>query len=219
MCYTASISLYAFIINLVSSLALYGYAKHYVKEETESKTLVVVSMTVMYVGIMQLFEYVFWTQRRNDLNALTTKAAMLANHSQPLFLYAMSNYMLGSVPAVVSAVAALYFLVVTFYSIRLWPTLKYTEVTRTSAPSLFWAWTVQPYAYVVYSLYIATIALLCWTTFSRPYHWLVTALFLGQFLFAALKYAFVKSTGRFWCFMFSFTALIVLGVAVVKSIL
>jgi hypothetical protein len=213
MCYTASTSMYAFIINAVSSLVLYYYATHYNTNDNGKQTLQISSLAFLYIGLMQLYDYIFWTNQRNAVNAFTTKLAMLTNHMQPLVLYALVNYYIGSVSMLGKVFTGLYTLAAVIYSAALWPKLKYTEVTIKSSPSLNWAWTVQPFSSLVYLLYVLAISVLSITMFSSPYNWLFTGSFIGLLFFSRLKYYVIQSTGRFWCYFFSFMPLMTLGVA------
>ena len=79
MCYSANDSLIAYKINLIISLIIFNYSiDNHIK---------VLSLFFLFVGQMQLFDYIFWkNQKYNNINKITTKIAILFNHLQPIIL-------------------------------------------------------------------------------------------------------------------------------------
>lgn len=214
MCYTAAISLHAFVINVLSSLVLYIYATYYDTDKDDKKTLQVSGIIIAWIGLMQLYDYIFWTNKRNRLNEITTKVAMVTNHLQPVVFYGLIRYFIGSLPSSLNVLIGIYGAVAIVYSLSVWNKLQYTEVTKKSSPSLYWAWNYAPGNKVLYPLYVLTLTFMSLRMLAAPYNWVFTVLFLSQYLFSHFKYHIMKSTGRFWCYFFSFTSLIFLGIVV-----
>ena len=87
MCYTASTYINTFVIGLLSSLLLYLKSSNDISLSSQiSSEYKIVALFFMFVSFMQLFDYIFWTNYRNQTNKTFTKIATIVNHLQPIVL-------------------------------------------------------------------------------------------------------------------------------------
>ena len=82
MCYSKEASLNIFILNILTSYALYTY-------NSPSNVHKVLALFFGFVGFMQLFDWILWSNQdisdphQASTNYKTTKIAMFFNHLQP----------------------------------------------------------------------------------------------------------------------------------------
>ena len=85
MCYSANTSLFVFSVYVLTSALLFVYP-------AKSNTPKILASFFMFVAVIQLFDYIFWTHQdmrdKNtaNVNYIFTKTAMIWNHMQPIVL-------------------------------------------------------------------------------------------------------------------------------------
>jgi hypothetical protein len=212
MCYTPSTSINAFFIGLISSFLLYfksynssGPGPSSNPSYLEYKVL---ALFFGFVSFMQLFDYIFWTNYQNSTNILFTKIATIFNHLQPIVLAFILYKTIGLKSAGLN-LTYIYSIVILLYTINIWKSLKYTEVTPESAPSLDWKWNRGNQADIVYILFLLTLIVLLWSNLQNTGK-IAAIITLLSFLFFYFKYQIQLSTGRFWCYFAAFAPLIFL---------
>lgn len=195
MCFTAEISLTSWLINVFACGLLYalGTRRH-------NRQLQIAAILFALVGLQQLYDYVCWISPGTPANRIATKLAMLSIHLQPIVLLAL----VGTTDRVSVFVVALYAIVATVYTVRVWNAVEYTAVTPRSTPSLDWAWTRGEYSRVMYDTYLIALLVLIYRNFESTLAIGTIVYLLGAYAFSFYKYQVYASTGRFWCFFGSF---------------
>lgn len=200
MCYSPEASLSAFVVTTCTSLVLVRYNA-------------VLGWFFLYVGLMQLFDLIFWTHRgQNNINWRTTKVAMIVNHLQPLVLMALL-WKFGSKPIASWVVIAVmvYAVVVMAYSVDCWNKISYTVVDVKSAPSLYWQWNDVRGACLVYGLYLFALVALCLDGFAWPLNVTSASVVFLSFILSMYYYKGQTSVGRFWCYFAAYVPLLIIG--------
>lgn len=200
MCYSPHASLVAFVVNSCTCLVLMHYN-------------LVLGLFLFYVGIMQLYDLIFWThQVENAVNYWITKLAMITNNLQPLVLAALV-VTIGkkrlSIPT--WTVVCVYALVLLWAIPYSWNRITYTMVTPESAPSLYWQWNYLPWSTTMYSLYMLAFLMVMWDGLEWPMNTFVILLTIVSFVLSQHYYKGKTSTGRFWCYFAAWTPLIIVA--------
>lgn len=208
MCYTPSTSINAFLIGIISSFLLYFKSSQEIEAGTSGPEYKILGLFFGFVSFMQLFDYIFWTNYQNYTNLLFTKIATIFNHLQPIVLSYIIYKNIG-LTSVSLNLTYIYSIVILLYTINIWESLKYTEVTVESSPSLDWKWNRGDYAGIVYVLFLFTLIILAWTNLKNTGK-LASVIIFISFLFSYFKYKIQQSTGRFWCYFAAFAPLIFL---------
>uniref|UniRef100_A0A6C0DN07 Uncharacterized protein n=1 Tax=viral metagenome TaxID=1070528 RepID=A0A6C0DN07_9ZZZZ len=198
MCYTPQASVYAFIIGMVSSSYLL---------KSDSPDLKVIGGFFLFVSFMQLFDYIFWTTKDDDINRLFTKIACIFNNLQPIVLAFIIYKYKGSVKG--KYLVYIYTLFIFLYTNNNWKSLDKTTSDKTMNGSLYWAWNNWKHAGIVYGLFLITITYLSYYNLSVPYNKML-GVFLPFFFFMSyFKYG-ASHLGRFWCYFAPYAPLIFL---------
>jgi len=207
MCFTAEYSIHAFFLNTVGSLLLL-----YTSKDPEVRAI---SMFLLFIGIMQIFDYVFWTYpASSQVNVATTKLAMLINHLQPLVLMALVYFQTQSIGTVSKIITLLYCIVALVYSIRAWPRLKGTAKSP-DGQGLLWEWNVMPGAPVMYTLFLGAFVTIFLENFKADRGYTYAGLAAGLFAFSYHKYTW-QSAGRMWCYVANMLPILILGIESVR---
>lgn len=203
MCYTAQTSINAWVINLISSIGLFILSDR-TKYPTDTKS---VSIILIFIGLMQLYDYIFWTNTQNNINKITTKIAMISNHLQPIMAFLIIYYFKGRTDIISKILVLIYSIFITLYSIGIWDKLTFTRVSELSKPSLYWEWNHGKYSQIVYTLFIITILITLFNNLNKPMSYITSVGGLVMFLFSYFKYATQFAEGRFWCYFTSLFSL------------
>ena len=213
MCYSASQSITALVVNVVSCLITFILLfKGQIHGMSMQGQLMAITVFFLFVGGMQLWDAVFWLTKKTGLiNRAATKVAMVWNHLEPIVLALTIIYLMGQPLKQLSKVLiTCYAIGCTMYSIMSFLKLKGkgTGQTSTSGESLFWEWNYMPYASLFYGLFVVTLLTLVYQHFTGWIKWLSVGLIFTSFLFSVLKYQIVNSIGRYWCYMAAFAPMI-----------
>lgn len=194
MCFTANYSRDAFVINTVASLILFRHST--------SLDMKVIAAFLAFVGLMQLYDYVFWTNPPpSAANRAATKAAILTNQLQPVAL-ALAFWLVAGRPLGDLSVLALaaYALITLPYTRT---ALTSVQVTKASTPKggLYWEWNYLRGYRLVYSLFLLSMMVTVWDVADEGHKLPFAAIIAGSFAFAWRKYSKDMSTGRLWCYV------------------
>lgn len=205
MCYTAQHSMNAFILNTVSSTLLYLYA--------DNPEIKVIALTLLFTGIMQLFDWLFWTYPAPSIvNKVATKLAIIFNHLQPI-VYAMLAwffiYRPKPLPNEIVWAILFYTAVITAYTINIWNRVV-TIGPNPKGYGLFWQWNYEPGKRLVYLIFMAVSTFIIWMSLTGYRRVLMVLVTLGGYIFSVLKYRIVDNIGRMWCYMANIFAAIFL---------
>jgi hypothetical protein len=200
MCYDADTSRNAFVIGIVSSIALYC--------STPRSDYKAVALFLGYATLMQGFDYLFWTYPKpSEINRVATKAAAVVNWMQPIILYLLLNLQSNKIA---SRLAFVYFLCAAIYTLIHWNKLTFTEVKPDSAPSLRWDWNNYKGSVLIFSIYLIVSLYCIKQGLSYPLNYLFIAIFIGTYLFGVFKHKINVSYGRFWCYYAAYAPLLLL---------
>lgn len=197
MCYTANVSLIAFVVNVVTCSFLYRYNQ-------------VLALFFWFVGLMQVYDFIFWLNPvKNSTNAFFTKLACITNHLQPIFLAWLIQQKKSKPlkPLSISTVT-LYTLVIAFYTLIHWNQIDYTLVTPQSQPSLFWKWNNMPGNGIAYGMFLTTLTLISWAELEHPVNAVASVINVVSFFLSMYYYKGQTSVGRFWCYFATYVPLI-----------
>lgn len=203
MCYTAEDSLNAYIINLVSSILLFINAKN--------NDIKIVSLFLLFVGQMQLFDYIFWKNTQcNETNKYITRVAIIFNHLQPVILYLLISYYGYEQNSLSKIIFISYIITVLVYTIKLWPNYDCVENTNVgvccSLPTgsdpkvMYWKWNHLSGNMTVYILFLLYITVAWINLDNSKWFGLIS---LSTFLISMKIPPLNLSMGRLWCYIAS----------------
>lgn len=216
MCYSKEASLNIFILNILTSYALYTY-------NSPSNVHKILALFFGFVGFMQLFDWILWSNQdisdpnQASTNYTTTKIAMFFNHLQPIvFGYLLYIYN-GKFDDTSKYILGLYILAISLYTFDTYNKIDYTRTSNDKRPSLEWDWNSNRYSLVVYILFLATLCILSYQNFQYPLNVLFAFLAIFTFLLSNAYYK-SKTIGRFWCKMTAFAPLSIMILGILKLI-
>lgn len=221
MCFTKEVSLFAFIINVISAFLLYKLS--------DNKELKIAALFFAFVGLMQLYDYIFWiNQEKNSINKITTKFAMVTNHLQPIVLGLLIYYFKGVVDTCSKNLLISYIIAISVYTLYNFNKVNYTFIEKCDSThikdekkchkkSLSWEWNQKEYNNLVYFIFLLTICVLSMNNFSQPLNYILTSFALITFFVSFFNYK-NNSIGRFWCYFASFIPAILLGMKYFKLV-
>jgi hypothetical protein len=198
MCYSSTISIVTFIEFIIASSILFCFNK-------------VLGVFFAFVGLMQLYDYIFWTNS-GSINFWTTKLAMITNNMQPLILaFLIVIFGKKKLKTASLVLVVLYSIATLIYSWNAWNKITVTTVSKKSSPSLHWEWNGL-YGYVpYYALYLLTMTVLLYQHIEWPINIIACLLCIVTFVFSSALYTKKGTTGRLWCWMTGLSPLIFVG--------
>jgi hypothetical protein len=201
MCYDAKASLYAWIVNLISSAILLKFSAP-------------LAVFFMYAGLMQAFDLAFWlTQDKSQdqvrINAALTKIAAVVLHLQPvvalLCVKFLPKYGPVGLQPIATAIGPSTLLLVAAYCAFAVPYMVQTLPKLTTirpnvyGPGLYWEWNFFKGSDVVYTLFVTSIVANLLENFRFPANLLLAFLGLATLIMGS-AYAKSRAAGRFWCY-------------------
>jgi hypothetical protein len=203
MCYTAQDSLNAYIINSISSILLYNISK-----DAQYK---VISLFLLFVGQMQLFDYAFWkNQSCNMTNKVATKLAIAFNHLQPVVLYFLQN-IYGFKQSLLSLITYyLYIFFGIFYNIEAFSSIDCTLPVK---GIMDWKWNKLVGSDTYYFFFIAYLVVASFNFHTDSLKFLFAFLTLFTIVVANKTPVLNLSVGRIWCYYASLVPIFLVGVS------
>ncbi len=198
MCYTANDSLIGYIINSVSSIALYNI--------TNDSQYKVMSLFLLFVGQMQIFDFAFWKNQQCNLqNEITTRLAMGFNHLQPIvFLFLQTFY--GFQQSSLSIILFFFHIMVgIFYNIQ-----SFTKIhcTLPAEGVMKWKWNDLPYRELYYLSFLGYLVVASFNFKDSLFQMVSALVILLTFIVATKTPILNKSSGRIWCYYAAFIPLL-----------
>ena len=216
MCYSKEASLNIFILNIITSYALYTY-------NSPSNVHKILALFFGFVGFMQLFDWILWSNqdiqdpKQASINYITTKIAMFFNHLQPIFFGFLLYIYNGQLVDTSKYILGLYILIISLYTFDTYSKIDYTKKSQEELAILEWDWNANKYNLMVYTLLLATLCILSYQNFEYPLNVLSVLLGISSFLFSKTYYK-SKAIGRFWCKMIAFTPLFIILLGILNLI-
>lgn len=196
MCYNATASIISLMVGLISSVILTFFDN-------------VLGLFFAWVTCMQLFDWIFWNnQKRNRVNFITTKIAMMFNLLQPIILSLLIVlFFKVELKSISKALLLLYTILSVMYIYANWAWIDYTLVDPISYPGLLWKWNYASGQSAVYTLYMALMTALIIQHFEFPIKHIFLMIFWTSFI---ISFAHMKNNaiGRFWCYFAAYIPLI-----------
>jgi hypothetical protein len=189
-------------------IILYIYSSYSDKlNESNKIQLKVISLFLLYVGVMQFWDILFWTNdETTNINKYATKMAMIWNNFEPIILFLLILYYNNYVGFLSISTIILYSILMILYTIYNWNKVTKTgkyyrkEKNKEVKNSLFWEWNYMEWSYPFYTFFLITLVFLSYENFCGPVRVLSLSFILFTFFFSLYKYKIDKSVGRFWCY-------------------
>jgi len=202
MCFSAEVSIATLIIGLIGSTAVYTLGTIFDR---------IVAIFIAYVSLMQGIEWILWNNQSCDaFHKQISVLGMLLNAGQPIVLGLVALLMsprANYYKLYIILIMLLYSIFVSFFFAQYKDNLQCTT-PRPNDPHLVWNWTILPYYYVSWFMYIITvifISLLGMPTLNRG------ILFAGATTASMITSILVyprQNMGAMWCFFAVFTPII-----------
>jgi|Laugresu1bdmlbsd_1035121.scaffolds.fasta_scaffold05255_3 hypothetical protein len=208
MCFTLKVSIYALIFNIIFCASLYFYSY-----SIKNQQLKIISLFFLYVGVMQFWDIIFWTNKPNTkINQYSTKMAMIWNHFEPIILYLLIIFILGKTDNISHLTIIIYSILMFSYSLYNWNNVKSTGIyyRNDTKNSLFWEWNYMEGSIYFYTVFLITLLVLVFQNMTGWVKNLSLFFIIFTFFFSLYKYKIDKSVGRFWCYFASYGPLIFL---------
>jgi hypothetical protein len=208
MCYTAIDSILGYILNSVSSILLYNISSDDIQFR-------IVSLFLLFVGQMQLFDYMFWKNPScNIINQITTKAAISVNHLQPIVLFLLQTFYGIKQSSFSLIILCLYIGVGIFYNIKAFSTVTCTKPVE---DILKWSWNELPGNYIYYLLFIAYLVVASFNFKDTVFQLFSAFVSILTFFIAHKTPVLNKSVGRIWCYYAALMPLAYIGLYGLKK--
>ena len=191
MCYTSRDSIISYFINISSCLALYKYAK--------SKEMTLIAIFFLFVGQMQLFDYIFWkNQSCNFINTITTKIAIVFNHFQPIILFLLLYYFGIKQSGFTESIFYLYLVIGLIYTLNMFNEVSCT--LKNGDNVLDWQWNKGVGSTTTYALFLAYLTMASLSLPSPFLKYLLAFCNIFTFYISTKTSIFSKTVGRIWCY-------------------
>jgi hypothetical protein len=199
MCYSKEVSRNNFIINVITCYILYN---------SQIKDNKILAIFFGFVGLMQLFDWIFWETQRGfrppttetalQINFIFTKIAMIVNHLQPIVFALAIYYFNGKLGEYSRVLLLVYSIVALMYSISIYNKIDYTKekLEPSGKSTLYWQWNSKNNNTIVYLLFVCLLGLLAYENISYPVNIIVVAINFVTFFVAYDKNT---NVGRYWC--------------------
>jgi hypothetical protein len=189
MCYTSKDSLYNYLINISVCFILYIYG---------NKEIKLISLFLLFVGQMQIFDYLFFNVS-DKINYIITKIATIFNHLQPIVLSLLFYYYGFKQSNISLIILLLYCIFTTIYTFGNWNNVKLTKLDPIRNV-LVWDWNKQPLNNITYFLFILYLTVASFnlkTTFIKIFF---AAINIITYYLATKTPILNISIGRIWCY-------------------
>jgi hypothetical protein len=205
MCYNKDISIYTYIIGLVSS---------YLLLTNDKKTLKILGIFFIIVIQMQLVEYFLWSNNScNSKNITITHIGAFLNIIQPFLLYLAILYYNEDITnenkKILNITIFLYLLALLLYSLNLFP-IGCSRVTSISTPYLQWGWMYKKYPNFITIMFPISLMLLLYFGLDKPYNLFVALLLMLSFIISFIIYKKQRAFASIWCWFAVFIPICIL---------
>ena len=189
MCYTSKDSLYNYIINIIVCSILYIFGN----KETK-----LISLFLLFVGQMQIFDYLFFNVS-DKINYIVTKIATIFNHLQPIVLSLLFYYYGFKQSNISLLILLLYCIFSTVYTFGNWNNVKLTKLDP-NRNVLVWDWNKQPLNGITYFLFILYLTVASFNLKTLVIKYLFAIINIVTYYIATKTPILNISVGRIWCY-------------------
>ena len=167
---------------------------------------------------MQFIEYLLWIYNDcdNDINLIITRIGIVFTYTQPIFLYYIIKYYNNNHlnknenQKIIDIIISIYIILLIIYLIHNKEGFNKCTIGIPDKKELQWYIHYADYEnfYIYFYVYFAfTLSILCYYGLEK-YKYLNSIIILIIYLISYYKYKNIKSVGTVWCFIASFTPLI-----------
>lgn len=201
MCYTENDSLLAYVINFSMSLILFVKSN-----DNHAKVL---SLFFLFVGQMQIFDYIFWkNQSCNQINNITTKLAIIFNHLQPI-IFILLQYIYEFELSQVSIITIIIYLIASVsYTYN---ALNNVNCTLPNNKIIDWKWNKQEYNSFYYFIFLMSLSISSFNFTNTNIQYMSVIVNWISYFVATKTPILNYSIGRIWCY---YTSLIPLFLSI-----
>jgi len=213
MCYTKSISLAALSVGWLSCTLLLYLSFSTKLSPSERGQLRVLAVFGSYVSLLQLYDYIFWTQPAGTaLNKRVTQMAILTIYTQPVVLVLCVRWFLKKPLKLARPLVLLYTLTAVPHTLYLLATCTSTKVSAETGHTPDWEWVKlkSPFGWGVITnwLFLVSLTVTFWDGFEGPMRFIYSIYSIASHIFSHVKYSIIDSVGRFWCMFAAFSPLL-----------
>ena len=206
MCYNKDISIYTYIIGLITS---------YLLIINDSKTLKIIGWFYIFAIQMQLVEYFLWTNNTcNSKNIQISKIGAFLNFIQPIILYLAILYFNKEITdehkKIINITMILYVIALIIFVIRILP-IGCSILTDCSAPYLQWSWMYEKTPSYIFTYFPIAIMLLLYFGLEKPYNLYLSLICIISFIASFIIYRKQRAFGNIWCW---FAVFIPIGILI-----
>ena len=216
MCYSVQASIGALLTGVLGAVLL-GWQG--------GSSEVILAILFLWVVCMQIFDAIFWLTEKHvkegdpgahKINAFFSKVAMLFNHTQPLVLAALIVACKQRLPLLSVVTLVVYVVIALVYSVQVWDSVDVTMEEPPASPGLYWKWTMGSNYKLMYTSFVACIAVLMVQNLDAPANWMGLALTVGTLFFSIERFGGKSDAGRWWCNYAAYIPLVYLILAPTK---
>jgi hypothetical protein len=204
MCFSAPVSLAAFITGMTFSYLLY------LDNDVSYK---IIGIFFGFVVIMQLIEFLLWTHQICDLyNKTVSVIGMILNYTQPIVLGILLLYFYKNMPKLNNKTIKIILIVYTISFVLYISQFIYEKhkcTVKKDNPYLLWNWLQMPYNDIINTLHILTMILLIAIGLPNKITALVVILLGTITLLTSIKYYSRPFVGAIWCVFTAFIPMII----------
>jgi hypothetical protein len=198
MCYSSEVSLLTLIVGLLGSTAVYTLGSTFDK---------IIGLYLGYVSLMQGIEWILWNNQKCDsFHKKVSILGMLLNFSQPIILgllILLFSDRIQHKTTIISIMVA-YIIYMLIYSSNYTKNLQCTN-PRPNDPHLVWNWTILPFYYIGWFVYIFTVVVI--SVLGMPT--LNQGIFFAGLAFTSMLVSILvyprQDMGAMWCFFTAYS--------------
>lgn len=193
MCFSSSMSLFAFITGIIGCILVYSLGGPSNK---------ILALFIGFVAFMQFIEYLLWNHQKCDnYNKLISKIGMWLNHLQPIVLGLLVIIFNPTIPYfIISIIILLYLCVIIPYSLQ-YKDIGKLECTikNLKTDHLKWVWNYLHHHGLVYALFLLAFVLI--SLYGLPNKELgIYAAIVAVLTFFSSAFIYKNHVGSMWCF-------------------
>jgi hypothetical protein len=204
MCFSAPVSIAAFITGMTFSYLLY------LDNDVSYK---IIGLFFGFVVIMQLIEFLLWTHQYCDLyNKSVSVVGMILNYTQPIVLGLLLLYFYKNMPTLNNKIIKVLLIIYTTTTILYISQFIYEKhkcTLKKDNPYLLWNWMNMNYSNIINVLHILTMILLIIFGLPNKMTGLVVILLGSITLLTSIKYYPRPFIGAIWCVFTAFIPMII----------
>jgi hypothetical protein len=203
MCYSAPVSLAAFIIGAIFSYLLY------LENDISYK---VIGIFFGYIILIQLIEFLLWTHQKCDIyNKTISVIGMLINYLQPVVLAIILLKFLQHSKTnkkIIMTLTGIYFIAMLLYTSQ-----YYFKINKCSLkegnPYLLWNWGQLKYSSIMAVLYLITLFTLIYIGIPNKIASISLIFIAAITLFISFIFYPRPFVGAIWCFFGAFIPMLI----------